>query len=180
MVISSHGKQEVPGIARSHSLTSTAPKKLTKTDYYTPIHQPITQCETVQELLHLSEEATWVDIHNQHLWPWCMYEGSTFGMEVSWQIIRSTSLYLDLFTRKWTTLACLLIIRREAPGMQRYYWKLGWQKKVVWSIFFPDKHLLKPYSALQPLLQLWTDFCLMCSWKKRKLKFVLKLFLTQF
>ena len=48
------------------------------------------------------------------------------------------------FTQKWTTLACLLIIRHKAPGMQRYYWKLGWQKKVVWGILFLEKHLLKP------------------------------------
>ena len=57
-IISSHGKQEVPGIAGFISLTGTTPKKMTKIDYYTPIHQPITQYETVQELLYRSEEAT--------------------------------------------------------------------------------------------------------------------------
>ena len=45
-------------MAGFNSLTGTAPKKLTKIDYYTSIHQPITQYETVQELLHRSEEAT--------------------------------------------------------------------------------------------------------------------------
>ena len=39
-------------------MTVAAPKKLTKIDYYTPIHQPIRQYETVRELLHCSEDAT--------------------------------------------------------------------------------------------------------------------------
>ena len=39
-------------------MTGTTPKKLTKTDHYTSIHQPITPYKTVQELLHHSKEAT--------------------------------------------------------------------------------------------------------------------------
>ena len=57
-IISSYGKQEVPGIAGFISLTGSLPKKMTKIDYLTPIHQQITQYETVQELLNCSEEAT--------------------------------------------------------------------------------------------------------------------------
>ena len=54
-VISSYGKQEVPGIAGFISLTGTAPKRLTKIDYYVPIHQPITL--NVDELLKRSGAA---------------------------------------------------------------------------------------------------------------------------
>ena len=57
-IISSYGKQEVPGIASFISLTGSLPKKMTKIDYYTPIQQPITQYEIVQELLNRSEEET--------------------------------------------------------------------------------------------------------------------------
>ena len=39
-------------------MVGTSPKKLTKIDYCTPIYQPITQCETIQDLLHRSEKAT--------------------------------------------------------------------------------------------------------------------------
>ena len=57
-IISSYGKQEVPGIAGFISLTGSLFKKMMKIDYYTPIHQPITQYETAQKLLNHSEEAT--------------------------------------------------------------------------------------------------------------------------
>ena len=57
-IISSYGKQEVPGIAGFISLTGSLFKKMMKTDYYTPIHQPITQYDTAQKLLNHSEEAT--------------------------------------------------------------------------------------------------------------------------
>ena len=57
-IISSYGKQEVPEITGFISLTGSLPKKMTKIDYYTPIYQPITQYETVQELLNRSKEAT--------------------------------------------------------------------------------------------------------------------------
>ena len=40
------------------SLTGMLPKKMTKIDYYTPIHQPVTQYEIVRELLNRLEEAT--------------------------------------------------------------------------------------------------------------------------
>ena len=57
-IISSYGKQEVPGIAGFISLTGSISKKMTKIDYYTPIHQPIAQYGTVQEFLNRSEEAS--------------------------------------------------------------------------------------------------------------------------
>ena len=56
-IISSYGKQEVSGIAGFISLTGSLPKKMTKIDYFRPIHQPITQYQTVQELLNRSKEA---------------------------------------------------------------------------------------------------------------------------
>ena len=56
--ISSNGKQEVAGLGGFISATGVAPAKKTTIDYYTPIHQPITQYETIPELLERSEEAT--------------------------------------------------------------------------------------------------------------------------
>ena len=57
-IIYSHGKQEVSGISGFISLTDSLPKKMTKIDHYSSIYQPITQYETVWELLNRSGEAT--------------------------------------------------------------------------------------------------------------------------
>ena len=51
-IISSYGKQEVSGISDFISLMGSLPKKMTKIDYYKPIYQPITQYETVLEILN--------------------------------------------------------------------------------------------------------------------------------
>ena len=77
-IISSYAKQEVPGIKDLTSLTSILPKKMTKIDYYRPTHQPITQYETVQEVLNCSEEATRVigqtyTINTFYLQSWTKY-----------------------------------------------------------------------------------------------------------
>ena len=57
-MISSKGKQTVPSLGGFVSATGTAPKRKSTIDYYTPIDQPITQYDTVQELLLRSEDAT--------------------------------------------------------------------------------------------------------------------------
>ena len=57
-MISSNGKQELPGLGGFISVTGVIPAKKSTIDYYMPINQPITQYETVQELLQRSEEAT--------------------------------------------------------------------------------------------------------------------------
>ena len=57
-MISSNGKQELPGLGGFISATGVIPAKKSTIDYYMPINQPITQYETVQELLRRSEEAT--------------------------------------------------------------------------------------------------------------------------
>ena len=57
-MISSHGKQEVPSIGGFISLNGSVPEKKTVIDYYEPVHFPITQYETIEELLKRSEEAT--------------------------------------------------------------------------------------------------------------------------
>ena len=48
----------IPGIGGFISLTGAVPKQKTTIDYYDPIHFPITNYETVEELLKRSEEAT--------------------------------------------------------------------------------------------------------------------------
>ncbi len=57
-MISSKGKQEVPALGGFTSATGVTPAKKSTIDYYTPIDQPITQYETVEELLKRSENAT--------------------------------------------------------------------------------------------------------------------------
>ena len=57
-MMSSHGKQEVPSLGGLISSTGKTPPRKTTLDYYTPIHQPITQYETVQELLERSQLST--------------------------------------------------------------------------------------------------------------------------
>ena len=55
-LISSHGKKEVPGINGFISLIGYLPQKKIMNDYYEPVHFPITQYETVEELLKRSED----------------------------------------------------------------------------------------------------------------------------
>ena len=57
-MISSKGKQEVPGLGGFISANGTTPATKSTIDYYTPINRPITKYETVQELLLRSEDAT--------------------------------------------------------------------------------------------------------------------------
>ena len=57
-MISSKGKQQVPGLGGFISSTGAKPAMKSTIDFYTPINQPITKYETVQELLKRSEEAT--------------------------------------------------------------------------------------------------------------------------
>ena len=57
-VVSSHGKQQVPGFGGFISATGQAPLKKSTIDYFTPINQPITENSVVQELLRQSEAAT--------------------------------------------------------------------------------------------------------------------------
>ena len=47
----------MPGIGGFISLIGSLPQKKTMTDYYATVHFPITQCETMEELLKRSEEA---------------------------------------------------------------------------------------------------------------------------
>ena len=56
--MSSNGDQRVPSIGGFISSTGSVPEKETTIDYYKTLHRPITQHETVQELLQQSEEAT--------------------------------------------------------------------------------------------------------------------------
>ena len=56
--LSSYDKQKIPGIGGFISLTGVVPTKTTTIDYYEPIHFPITNYETVEELLKRSEEAS--------------------------------------------------------------------------------------------------------------------------
>ena len=56
--ISSCGKQEIPEIGGFISLIGVVPKQKTTIEYYEPIHFPITNYETVEELLKRSEEAS--------------------------------------------------------------------------------------------------------------------------
>ena len=57
-LISSHGKQEVPGTGGFVSLIGSLPQKKIMIDYYEPVYFPITQYRTFEELLKHSEEAT--------------------------------------------------------------------------------------------------------------------------
>ena len=56
--IGSHGHQQVPAFGGFISATGTAPMKKSNIDYYTPTNEPITENNTVVELLRRSEEAT--------------------------------------------------------------------------------------------------------------------------
>ena len=56
--IGSSGKQPVPGIGGFISATGIPPLSKSTIDYFTPIHQPITDNAVVRELLKRSEEAT--------------------------------------------------------------------------------------------------------------------------
>ena len=56
--IASSGQQIVPARGGFISATGSIPLRKTTIDYYTPIQQPITRYETVQELLERSAEAT--------------------------------------------------------------------------------------------------------------------------
>lgn len=57
-MISSNGKQAVPGFSGFISATGVPPVGKSTIEYYTLINQPITLYETVEELLRRSEEAT--------------------------------------------------------------------------------------------------------------------------
>ena len=56
--IGSNGKQPVPGLGGFTSATGTPPPRKSTVDYFTPIHQSITDNLVVRELLKRSEEAT--------------------------------------------------------------------------------------------------------------------------
>ena len=56
--IGSSGKQPVPGLGGFTSATGVPPARRSTVDYFTPIHQPITDNAVVRELLRRSEEAT--------------------------------------------------------------------------------------------------------------------------
>lgn len=56
--IGSGGTQSVPGLGGFTSATGTPPPRRSTVDYFTPIHQPITDNTVVCELLRRSEEAT--------------------------------------------------------------------------------------------------------------------------
>lgn len=56
--IGSSGKQPVPGLGGFTSATGTPPPRKSTVDYFTPIHQPITDNTVVRELLKRSEAAT--------------------------------------------------------------------------------------------------------------------------
>lgn len=57
-MVGSGGKQPVPALGGFISATGDVPKRKSIIDYFTPIHQPITEYSTVQELLKRTEEAT--------------------------------------------------------------------------------------------------------------------------
>lgn len=56
--IGSSGRQPVPGLGGFTSATGTPPPRRSTVDYFTPIHQPITDNAVVHELLKRSEAAT--------------------------------------------------------------------------------------------------------------------------
>jgi len=56
--IGSSGKQPVPGLGGFTSATGTPPPRKSTVDYFTPIHQPITDNTVVRELLKRSEITT--------------------------------------------------------------------------------------------------------------------------
>lgn len=56
--IGSGGKQSVPALGGFISVTGSHPPRKSTVDYFTPIHQPITDNTVVRELLKRSEEAT--------------------------------------------------------------------------------------------------------------------------
>ena len=56
--IGSSGVQSVPGFGGFISATGTPPARKSTIDYFTPIHQPITNNSVVRELLKRSEEAS--------------------------------------------------------------------------------------------------------------------------
>jgi hypothetical protein len=56
--IGSSGMQPVPGLGGFTSATGTPPLKKSTVDYFTPIHQPITDNAVVHELLKRSEAAS--------------------------------------------------------------------------------------------------------------------------
>ena len=58
MYIGSNGKQLVPGQGGFISATGSPPPRKSTVDYFTPIHQPITDNSVVRELLKRSEAAT--------------------------------------------------------------------------------------------------------------------------
>lgn len=56
--LGSHGQQLVPSLGGFISCIGNSPRKKSTIDYYTPINEPITEYNTVAELLKRSEEAT--------------------------------------------------------------------------------------------------------------------------
>lgn len=88
-MISSQGKQEVPGLGGFISATGTMPAKLSTIDYYTPINQPITQYETVKELLQRSEEAI-LEVGQK-------YTINTFGLGVCMKALPLVWKHPDMF-----------------------------------------------------------------------------------
>lgn len=56
--IGSNREQSVPGLGGFTSATGSPPPRKSTVDYFTPIHQPITENAVVRELLRRSEEAT--------------------------------------------------------------------------------------------------------------------------
>lgn len=57
-MVGSDGRQPVPAFGGFTSATGNAPLQKSTIDYFTPIHQPITDYSTVQKLLRTSEVAT--------------------------------------------------------------------------------------------------------------------------
>ena len=56
--VASSGIQTVPALGGFISATGTAPLRKSTLDYFTPMHQPMTESSVVRELLKRSEEAT--------------------------------------------------------------------------------------------------------------------------
>ena len=56
--VTGSGIQTVPALGGFISATGTAPLRKSTLDYFTPMHQPMTESSVVRELLKRSEEAT--------------------------------------------------------------------------------------------------------------------------
>ena len=106
--IGSSGLQPVPGLGGFISATGNPPARKSTVDYFTPIHQPITDNCVVYELLKRSEEAT-VEVDQK----WVL---NTFDLGVCMKALPITWCWPDEFTKHvvilgpsihpWTTLGC--------------------------------------------------------------------------